>query len=65
MIARLDGGDAFANGLYDARAFVSEDDRERAFGVLAAERVGICCYLVVCPPSAPIKMAAPVWQTPV
>lgn len=35
MVARLDVGDALANGLDDAGALVAEDDGEGALGVFA------------------------------
>lgn len=41
MVAGLDGRDALADGLDDARALVSEDDREGALRVLARQGVGV------------------------
>jgi len=41
MVAWLDVGDALANGLNNAGAFVSKDDGESALGVLAGKSVGI------------------------
>jgi hypothetical protein len=42
VVARLHVGDALADRLDDACAFVSQDDGEGAFGVFAAE--GICIW---------------------
>ena len=41
-VSGLDVGDALSYGLDDTGTLVSQDDRERAFGVLAGQRVCIC-----------------------
>lgn len=65
MVARLDGGNALADGLDDSSAFVTEDNGEGTLGVFSTECVGIW-YGVSTRDLKWLKNdMLPVWQTPV
>lgn len=46
MVAGLHVGDTLTDGLDDTGTLVSQDDGERALGVLAGQSVGICGGMV-------------------
>ena len=66
MVTGLDVRDALADRLDDSSTLVSENDWERAFGVLAGECVGIFSPVrfvsasdLLCPPSNVHESAVP------